>query len=92
MKIKEIIIEGFKSYGNKVKLESFDRFFNAITGFNGTGKSNILDAICFVLGLRELKLARINNLIDYIYKKGQAGIKKASVSITFNNQIGTINY
>jgi structural maintenance of chromosome 2 len=29
----------------------FDQLFNAITGLNGTGKSNILDAICFVLGL-----------------------------------------
>ena len=30
---------------------AFDKEFNAITGLNGSGKSNILDAICFVLGI-----------------------------------------
>lgn len=32
----------------------FDPQFNAITGLNGSGKSNILDAICFVLGITRL--------------------------------------
>lgn len=51
MYIKEILIEGFKSYAKKVKLDGLHRNFNAITGKNGSGKSNILDAILFVLGL-----------------------------------------
>lgn len=54
MHIQEITIEGFKSYAQRVTLASFDPCFNAITGLNGTGKSNILDAICFVLGLKNL--------------------------------------
>ena len=56
MKIKEIILEGFKSYGNRTLLERFDPEFTAITGLNGSGKSNVLDAICFVLGLQSLGL------------------------------------
>lgn len=32
----------------------FDESFNAITGLNGSGKSNILDAICFVLGITNM--------------------------------------
>lgn len=54
MYISEITIEGFKSYANRVTLSNFDQCFNAITGLNGTGKSNILDSICFVLGLKNL--------------------------------------
>jgi len=85
MYIKDVTLDGFKSYGVRTKLDHFDRYFNAITGFNGTGKSNILDGICFVLGLTNLKRARVANMYDLVYKKGQAGVKKASVSITFDN-------
>lgn len=51
MHIKEIILEGFKSYSTRTVISLFDPKFNAITGLNGSGKSNILDAILFVLGL-----------------------------------------
>lgn len=54
MFIKTVIIEGFKSYGRRTEIQGFDPEFNAITGLNGTGKSNILDAICFVLGISNL--------------------------------------
>ena len=54
MFIKEIIIDGFKSYAHRTTVGEFDPFFNAITGLNGSGKSNILDSICFVLGITNL--------------------------------------
>ena len=54
MYIEEITLEGFKSYAQRVTVPRFDPFFNAITGLNGSGKSNILDAICFVLGITNL--------------------------------------
>lgn len=54
MHIKELIIDGFKSYARRTVITGFDRQFNAITGLNGSGKSNILDAICFVLGISNL--------------------------------------
>ena len=63
----------------------FDPQFNAITGLNGSGKSNILDSICFVLGITNLTQVRAGNLQELVYKQGQAGVSKASVSITFNN-------
>lgn len=53
MFIIEIILEGFKSYNAKTIIKPFDRNFNAITGLNGTGKSNILDSILFLLGLNK---------------------------------------
>ena len=54
MWIKKIIIDGFKSYANRTVIEAWDPQFNAITGLNSTGKSNILDSICFVLGISNL--------------------------------------
>lgn len=65
---------------------SFDPHFNAITGLNGSGKSNILDAICFVLGITNLSQVRAGNLSELVYKQGQAGVNKASVTVVFNNE------
>jgi structural maintenance of chromosome 2 len=64
----------------------FDPHFNAITGLNGSGKSNILDAICFVLGITNLSQVRAGNLSELVYKQGQAGVNKATVTIVFNNE------
>lgn len=85
MHIKSIIIEGFKSYAQRTEINGFDELFNAITGLNGSGKSNILDSICFLLGISNLSHVRASNLQDLVYKNGQAGITKATVSITFDN-------
>jgi structural maintenance of chromosome 2 len=54
MFIEQVIIDGFKSYSTRTVVGPFDQAFNAITGLNGSGKSNILDAICFVLGISNL--------------------------------------
>jgi hypothetical protein len=85
MYIKEICLEGFKSYATRTVVQGFDPFFNAITGLNGSGKSNILDSICFVLGITNLQQVRASNLQELVYKQGQAGITKATVSIVFDN-------
>ncbi|KAI5308315.1 Structural maintenance of chromosomes protein 2, partial [Ascosphaera atra] len=63
-----------------------DPSFNAVTGLNGSGKSNILDSICFVLGITNMSTVRAQNLQDLIYKRGQAGVTKASVTIVFDNR------
>ncbi|XP_075108147.1 structural maintenance of chromosomes protein 2-1 isoform X2 [Nicotiana tabacum] len=85
MYIKEICLEGFKSYATRTVVSGFDPFFNAITGLNGSGKSNILDSICFVLGITNLQQVRASNLQELVYKQGQAGITKATVSVVFDN-------
>ena len=86
MHIKEIIIDGFKSYAVKTSIQGFDRHFNAITGLNGSGKSNIFDAICFLMGISSLTHVRASNLQDLVYNKGNTGINKASVTIIFDNK------
>ncbi|KAM6187299.1 structural maintenance of chromosomes protein 2 isoform 1-T1 [Sarcoramphus papa] len=85
MYLKSIVLEGFKSYAQRTEVRDFDPLFNAITGLNGSGKSNILDSICFLLGITNLSQVRASNLQDLVYKNGQAGINKATVSITFDN-------
>lgn len=86
MYIKEVVIDGFKSYAHRTVVEGFDPHFNAITGLNGSGKSNILDSICFVLGITNLSQVRAGNLSELVYKQGQAGVNKAVVTIIFNNE------
>ena len=86
MYLEELIIEGFKSYATRTVISPWDPQFNAITGLNGSGKSNILDALCFVLGLDNLRQVRAVNLADLVYKRGQAGITRASVTAVFNNE------
>ncbi|KAK5206966.1 Structural maintenance of chromosomes protein 2 [Exophiala xenobiotica] len=85
MKIIELIIDGFKSYSQRTVISGWDQSFNAVTGLNGSGKSNILDSICFVLGITNMSTVRAQNLQDLIYKRGQAGVTKASVTIVFDN-------
>jgi structural maintenance of chromosome 2 len=85
MRIIKIEIDGFKSYGQPQCLDRLDTQFNAITGLNGSGKSNILDSICFLLGINNLQYVRAENNEDLVFKKGQGGITKATVTITFDN-------
>ncbi|GLB42839.1 putative condensin complex subunit SMC2 [Lyophyllum shimeji] len=85
MRIEELVLEGFKSYPERTQITGWDPSFNAITGLNGSGKSNILDAICFVLGITNMSQMRASNQQDLIYKRGQAGVTKASVTIVFDN-------
>ncbi|KAL8428668.1 hypothetical protein Efla_002931 [Eimeria flavescens] len=85
MYIHEISLDGFKSYSSRVVVGPLHPQFNAITGLNGTGKSNILDSICFVLGISNHSLVRVARLEDLVYKQGQAGITKATVTIKLKN-------
>ncbi|KAL8437514.1 hypothetical protein ACSSS7_000858 [Eimeria intestinalis] len=85
MYIHEITLDGFKSYSSRVVVGPLHPQFNAITGLNGTGKSNILDSICFVLGISNHSLVRVARLEDLVYKQGQAGVTKATVTIKLKN-------
>jgi structural maintenance of chromosome 2 len=85
MHLIEIIIDGFKSYSVRTSIDELDPQFNAITGYNGSGKSNILDAICFVMGISRMALIRVEKLQELVYKGGNSSVSKASVTLTFNN-------
>ena len=69
MHIHEIILEGFKSYATRTVVSGFDPQFNAITGLNGSGKSNILDSICFVLGINQLSQVHTTQLMQLVHSR-----------------------
>lgn len=86
MHLENIEIEGFKSYGARTVIGPIDRSFTGITGLNGTGKSNILDAICFVLGVDTPRLLRSSSIKDLIFKQSKTSQGSAKVSLVFSNK------
>lgn len=83
MYIKSIIIDGFKSYGKRTEINGFDPEFTAITGLNGTGKSNILDSICFVLGI-----SKLDQVIAQITRRTQCAVPHSVCTQTQSFQMG----
>ncbi len=69
MRVVEIVIDGFKSYAVRTVISGWDESFNSITGLNGSGKSNILDAICFVLGITSMSTVRAQNIQVWLLPK-----------------------
>ncbi len=80
MHIKELEVDNFKSFAEKVTIP-FLRGFTTVSGPNGSGKSNIIDSILFALGLstsRTLRAEKISHLISTYTKRNEA-----SVQVTF---------
>ena len=69
MYVEEVCIDGFKSYAQRTVVPQFDQYFNAITGLNGSGKSNILDSICFVLGITNLSQVRCIVVVYHVKRR-----------------------
>ena len=93
MYIKEIKIQGFKSFADKMTIE-LDSSFTGIVGPNGSGKSNIVDAIKWVLGEQSIKSLRgSNNMTDVIFNGSSSRNPSnfASVTIVFDNTDRTLN-
>jgi len=91
--IKKIEIKGFKSFGQTAKIV-LDKGFTAITGPNGSGKTNVVDAVLFALGELSTKRLRAENAAKLIFhgseKAGLERAKMAKVVIQFDNSDGRI--
>ena len=87
MYLKKLELSGFKSFATPVSLE-FSSGTTAIVGPNGGGKSNIADAIRWVLGEQSLKNIRSQNSKDLIFSgsKNRSRLGRASASLCFDNQ------
>jgi chromosome segregation protein len=86
MQLTTLEIKGFKSFGDKVTV-NFDEGITGIVGPNGCGKSNIVDAIRWVLGEQRTKALRSEKMENVIFNgtKNRKPSQMAEVSLTFNN-------
>ena len=92
--VKKIELKGFKSFGPKNVKVVLDKGFTAITGPNGSGKTNIVDATLFALGELSTRRLRAESAAKLIFhgseKAGLERAKKAKVIIQFDNTDGRI--
>src|SRR3989304_3524894 len=93
--IKRIELKGFKSFGPETVKVVLDKGFTAITGPNGGGKTNILDALLFALGelsTRRLRAETAAKLIFHGSEKAELErAKMAKVIIQFDNTDGRMS-
>ena len=88
MRLTKLTLSGFKSFADTTEF-TFDDAITGIVGPNGCGKSNVVDAIRWVLGERSVKSLRGTEMLDVIFA-GSASRKPggmASVKLSFDNPL-----
>lgn len=89
MFLKTLSLAGFKSFADRTRLD-FEAGVNVVVGPNGTGKSNLLDALAWVMGTQATRALRTEKMEDVIFA-GTAirpALGRAEVTIVFENSDG----
>ncbi len=86
MKLQNLKIKGFKSFADKTDV-IFDNQITGIVGPNGCGKSNIVDAIRWVIGEKKISALRSESQAGLVFNgsKTRPASAMAEVSLTFDN-------
>ncbi|QES87789.1 chromosome segregation protein SMC [Rhizosphaericola mali] len=86
MRLKQLQVKGFKSFADKTIL-NFDAAITGVIGPNGCGKSNVIDAIRWVIGEQKISALRSENMEALVFngskKRSPSGM--AEVSLVFEN-------
>lgn len=92
MFLKRIEMQGFKSFADKVSI-NFDHSVTGVVGPNGCGKSNISDAIRWVLGEQSIKSLRGEKMTDVIFagSENRKALNMAEVTLVFDNSKHNLN-
>jgi len=91
MRLKSIKLAGFKSFVDPTTV-NFPSNLGAVVGPNGCGKSNIIDAVRWVMGESSAKNLRGEAMTDVIFNgsSGRKPVGQASIELVFDNSDGTI--
>jgi chromosome segregation protein len=91
MRLKSIKLAGFKSFVDATTVP-FATNMTAIVGPNGCGKSNIIDAVRWVMGESSAKNLRGENMTDVIFNgsTGRQPVGQASIELLFDNTEGRL--
>ena len=91
MFLKKLYLSGFKSFCDAAEI-TFDKGVSAIVGPNGCGKSNIVDAIKWVIGEQKTSMLRADSMTDVIFKGTEThkGLGRAEVRLTIANDEGIL--
>ena len=86
MLLSKLEIKGFKSFGDRMVIH-FDKGITGVVGPNGCGKSNVVDAIRWVLGEQKSRMLRSDKMENVIFNgtKNRKPTNMAEVSLTFEN-------
>ncbi len=66
MRLKQLQIKGFKSFADKTTL-NFDAAVTGVIGPNGCGKSNVIDAVRWVIGEQKISALRSENMEALVF-------------------------
>ncbi|QUC04741.1 chromosome segregation protein SMC [Atopobium sp. oral taxon 416] len=91
MYLKSLTLKGFKSFADKTQM-TFDPGLNVVVGLNGSGKSNISDAILWVLGEQSAKMLRGQAMQDVIFSGSSVrpAVGLAEVTMVLDNHDHTL--